>query len=72
MDWRLAFPKASIYHLGAIKSDHSPLLLDSNPPEVYTPRPFRFEVAWACDPKCKDIIDGAWKRVFVGCPESIL
>lgn len=31
MSWRLAYPRASIVHLGNIKSDHAPILLDTNP-----------------------------------------
>ena len=27
ISWRMQFQKAEIYHLGAINSDHSPLLL---------------------------------------------
>jgi hypothetical protein len=37
------FPKAAIYHLGAVNSYHSPILLNSNPTDPYSPRPFRFE-----------------------------
>ena len=29
MEWRLKFPRASIFHLGAINSDHCPILLDT-------------------------------------------
>ena len=31
MSWRLAYPGATIVHLGAINSDHAPILLDTNP-----------------------------------------
>ena len=31
ISWRLAFPNATISHLGAIRSDHAPILLDTNP-----------------------------------------
>jgi hypothetical protein len=46
INWRIQFQKAVKYHLGAINSDHCPLLLDTNPADKYTPRPFRFEAAW--------------------------
>uniref|UniRef100_A0A7N2LF37 Uncharacterized protein n=2 Tax=Quercus lobata TaxID=97700 RepID=A0A7N2LF37_QUELO len=49
ISWRLAFPKASIAHLGAIKSDHAPILLDTNPEDGFAHRPFRFEAAWVRD-----------------------
>ena len=56
MSWRLAFPKATIQHLGAINSDHSSILLDTQPANHYLPRPFKFEVAWTRDTKCFGII----------------
>lgn len=31
ISWCLAFPKAIVIHLRAIKSDHTPILLDTNP-----------------------------------------
>jgi exonuclease III len=66
-EWRLLFPKAVILHLGAINSDHCPLLLDSNPTDYLMPRPFRFVVAWLRDPRCFEVIRLAWKKVFYGC-----
>ncbi len=65
--WRLTFPKAVVFHLGAINSDHSPILLDTNPLDHPAPRPFRFIEAWIRDPRCADIINGAWKIEFFGC-----
>ena len=67
-EWRLNFPKAVVYHLGAINSDHCPLLLDSNPSEAFSLRPFRFEAAWVRDPRCANVIQTAWKKIFYGCP----
>ena len=66
MSWRLAFPKATIQHLGAINSDHCPILLDTQPADHYLPRPFRFEAAWTRDTKCFGIIDEAWKEEVAG------
>ena len=28
--WRTSFPRASVSHLGAVNSDHCPLLIDTN------------------------------------------
>ena len=38
ISWRLSFLKAIIHHLGAIKSDHCPILLDTNHANGYSPR----------------------------------
>ena len=63
VSWRLKFPKATIFHLGAIKSIksyHCPMLLDTNPSDGFTPRPFRFEATWTRDFKSFDVVDKAW------------
>uniref|UniRef100_A0A2N9G2U3 CCHC-type domain-containing protein n=1 Tax=Fagus sylvatica TaxID=28930 RepID=A0A2N9G2U3_FAGSY len=53
-EWRVLFPKTVLYHLRAIRSDHAPLLLDTNPCDFFSPRPFRFEAAWLRDPSCSE------------------
>ena len=40
ISWRLAFPKATITHLGATKSDHTPILLDTHPKDSFAHKPF--------------------------------
>uniref|UniRef100_A0A2N9I7H8 Endonuclease/exonuclease/phosphatase domain-containing protein n=1 Tax=Fagus sylvatica TaxID=28930 RepID=A0A2N9I7H8_FAGSY len=63
---RLAFPKATVLHLGGVNSDHCPLLIDTNPDDSFSPRPFRFEAVWAKDPRCYEVINLAWNKNFVG------
>ena len=46
ISWRLSYPKATISHLGIIKSNHAPILLDTSPPDSFAHRPFRFKAAW--------------------------
>ena len=66
MSWRLAYPGATIVHLGAIKSNHAPILLDTNPRSNFAHRPFRFEVTWLRDDRCHEIIESAWKDQVAG------
>nr|POF10195.1 hypothetical protein CFP56_14135 [Quercus suber] len=66
ISWRLAFPNATISHLGAIRSDHAPILLDTNPQSTFAHRPFRFEAAWLRDNRCQPVIAQAWKETVGG------
>ena len=50
--WRTIFLRATVLHLGAINSDHAPLLIDTNPVDEFLPRPFCFEAIWTRDPRC--------------------
>lgn len=58
--------------MGAINSDHAPLLIDTNPADGTYPRPFRFEAMWANDPRSFIVVDDAWQRNVVGSPSYIL
>nr|POE62306.1 hypothetical protein CFP56_71298 [Quercus suber] len=60
ISWSLAYPKASITHLGAIKSDDTPILLDTNPTDNFVHRPFRFEATWLRDENCFSVISKSW------------
>jgi hypothetical protein len=71
-EWRLKFPNANVLHLGAINSDHAPLLIDTNPTEESAPRPFRFEAMWSKDPRCGDVIKQAWNSEVYGSHAFIL
>ena len=66
MSWRLAYSKASIVHLSAIKFDHAPILLDTNPQSKFAQRPFRFEVTWLRDDQCHEVIESAWQDQVAG------
>nr|POE78759.1 hypothetical protein CFP56_65080 [Quercus suber] len=59
ISWRLAYLKATITHLGAIKSDHAPILLDTNPCDSFAHRPFRFEAIWLRNENCSAVIENA-------------
>ncbi len=38
--WRMAFPRASVHHLGAVNSNHRPLIIDTCRVDCFSPRPF--------------------------------
>lgn len=52
ISWGLAYPKASIALLRAIKSDHTP-----PPSEPFAHRPFQFEAVSLRDNRCLPVID---------------
>ena len=58
--WRLAFPSVAMAHLGAFKSDHTPIILDTNPEDSFAHRPFKFEAAWIKDSGCNSIMEKVW------------
>lgn len=60
MAWRLAYSKAVISHLGVIRFNHTPILLDSNSVTSFAHRPFRFEAVWTWDLGCHEVINHAW------------
>ncbi|XP_023894711.1 uncharacterized protein LOC112006637 [Quercus suber] len=64
--WRLAFPNATIAHLGAISLDHAPILLQTNLEDTFAHRPFRFEAMWIRDDRCTAMIEKAWNEEVKG------
>nr|POE60828.1 hypothetical protein CFP56_39840 [Quercus suber] len=61
--WRLAFLKATVSHLGAINSDHAPILLNTNLEDSFAHQPFQFEAAWIKDNGCNSVVEKAWESV---------
>ena len=43
-----------------VKSDHYPILLDTNPLKHKSPKPFRFEQMWLTDPSFSALIESSW------------
>lgn len=65
--WCVLFPRSSIFHLPAISSDHTPLILNS----CISPdgrKPFRFEAMWTSDPTCSDVVNSSWNKPVIGSP----
>ena len=67
-EWRILFPHAGIWHLPATHSDQNPILLDTFINMRKKGKPFRFEVAWARDSSCVEIIKKAWQSSWEGNP----
>ena len=59
-EWKILFPMAEIHHLPRVKSDHCPILLDTNPLERKSPKPFLFEQMWFTDPYFSALIESSW------------
>ncbi|XP_021775573.1 uncharacterized protein LOC110739421 [Chenopodium quinoa] len=63
-DWSLRFPNASVKHLPAIQSDHTPILIAPNgfAPIADINRPFRFQAAWMTHENFRDFVESKWKK----------
>ncbi|XP_073355348.1 uncharacterized protein [Aegilops tauschii subsp. strangulata] len=63
-EWCNMFPFATLRHLTAIKSDHSPILLmnelEANNRRVAIARPFRYEVMWERHEEFSRVLQQAW------------
>ena len=59
-EWQRIFPKAEARHLGALTSDHRPILLDTHIDNCKLKRPFLFEAMWTKDESSVEVIERAW------------
>lgn len=66
ISWCLAFPKAIVTHLGTLKSNHNPVLLDTNPEDSFTRIQFQFEAVWIRDNECNFVVEKAWNEEACG------
>ncbi|KAL0378395.1 UNVERIFIED_CONTAM: LINE-1 retrotransposable element O protein [Sesamum radiatum] len=69
-EWCLFYPKAHILNLSPFTSDHSPLLLDTQPASVNRPRPFFFEEMWLQDFSCESLVADVCLAFVAGNPIS--
>lgn len=64
--WSAKFPFASVRHLRAAKSDHSPILLmnemESGPRRVLKDRLFRYEKMWETHESYGALVEETWKE----------
>jgi hypothetical protein len=64
--WDLLHPGALVQHLGYIRSDHRPILLDTDAHQVQLNNhngPRRFEAKWLREPKFREVVERAWGEV---------
>lgn len=62
--WCASKPKAQVFNLPKVGSDHRPILLDSSPRESWSPKLFRFEHIWTTSEMCGQIVAQAWKSAM--------
>ena len=60
VEWQSIFPEAMVSVLTVVGSDHSPILLTSNPKNQKLPRPFRFHNLWLREEECGMMIKKKW------------
>ncbi|OMP03548.1 Endonuclease/exonuclease/phosphatase [Corchorus olitorius] len=62
-NWKLQFPEATVFHLPRTRSDHCPLLLDTEGQVRPTPelKPFRFEAAWMSHENFAEFLEMRWE-----------
>ena len=60
-DWTLLFPTAEIHHLPRVKSNHCPIMLNTDPSEPKIPKTFRLEQMWLTDPSFPSMVEDSWQ-----------
>lgn len=65
LSWRVAFPKAKVFHLTALSSDHNPVLtdVDYKLQTNLTQKRFHFEHMWLRQYGFHNLISGTWDRL---------
>jgi hypothetical protein len=60
--WQNLFEEATVLHLPRVHSDHTPILLNTEPVQHhFGNRPFRFETIWLTDPSFPKLINESWQ-----------
>lgn len=71
-NWKLLFPSTSISHLTALHSNHQPILINTNPPTISRPKPFRFEDMWIRVSSIGSVVQEAWNKTNPHVTVSLL
>lgn len=59
--WKIMFPNTAVRHLPRTQSDHSPVLLNTNPYISSFSKPFHFKSIWFSDPSISSLTDDCRK-----------
>jgi hypothetical protein len=63
-DWSTRFPLATVHHLTAVKSDHSPILLlnemEAHNRRIGNDKLFRYELMWERHEEFQPMLTSAW------------
>lgn len=65
-DWILEKDKAEVTHYLKHSSDHSMLLLDTQPDKPRRKTRFIFENRWCTMPGCSEVVQSSWKKSVAG------
>lgn len=69
--WLALFPNSKVFHLPRVKSDHCPILLQTNTHFLPIDKPFRLELFWINHPSFPNIVKDCW-NVSDKCLDDIL
>lgn len=61
MDWIETFPNSVVQNLPLLGSDHSPMLLQLDVQERKARKAFKFELNWAEEKGCGDVVKNNWR-----------
>ena len=66
-EWMRLFPEARVRHVAMSILDHCLLMLSLSrrQPKKQWKKRFFFEAMWTRDERCREIIEGAWKRLYL-------
>jgi hypothetical protein len=74
-EWSLMFPFATVRHLTAIKSDHSPILLlnemEAHNQRIANEKPFRYELMWERHEGFKPMLEEVWVSTRANSVEDL-
>ncbi|XP_072062210.1 uncharacterized protein [Arachis hypogaea] len=66
VDWQQLYPNATVLRLSESGSDHSPLLLDSNPRTERSKRRFKVQERWYSNDEIRQIVREVWHEQIDG------